>query len=116
MNWYLGALKKYAVFSGRARRMEFWIFVLFNIIIGCILGIIDAVVGTVVLGAIYSLAVFIPSIAVTVRRLHDTDRSGWWYFIILIPLIGLIVLLVFMVLDGTPGPNRFGDNPKETQA
>ncbi|RUO59871.1 DUF805 domain-containing protein [Pseudidiomarina marina] len=119
MNWYLTVLKKYAVFSGRARRSEYWFFVLFNTIIGFVLGFIDGILGFSdpdmsigVLGAIYSLAVLIPSIAVGVRRLHDTDRSGWWLLIALIPLIGAIVLIVFFVMDSTPGENRFGPNPK----
>ncbi|RZQ56045.1 DUF805 domain-containing protein [Pseudidiomarina tainanensis] len=119
MNWYLAVLKKYAVFSGRARRSEYWFFVLFNVIIGFVLGFIDGILGlgnpeagVGVLGTIYSLAVLIPSIAVGVRRLHDTDRSGWWLLIGLIPLIGAIVLIVFFVMDSTPGDNRFGPNPK----
>lgn len=119
MNWYLAVLKKYAVFSGRARRSEYWFFVLFNVIIGFVLGFIDGIfglgnpeAGVGVLGTIYSLAVLIPSIAVGVRRLHDTDRSGWWLLIGLIPLIGAIVLIVFFVMDSTPGDNRFGPNPK----
>ena len=83
MSWYLQALKKYAVFSGRSRRMEYWYFVLFNIIVSIVLGTIDALLGTLgsgmgvgLLSGIYSLAVLIPSLAVTVRRLHDIDRSG----------------------------------------
>lgn len=116
MNWYLGVLKKYAVFAGRARRMEFWMFLLINFIVSIILTCIDIFVGTAVLGMIYSLAVLIPSLAVTVRRLHDIDRTGWWVLIALVPVIGAIVLLVFAVLDGTPGSNRFGDNPKGSEA
>ncbi len=119
MSWYLEALKKYAVFSGRARRMEFWYFVLFNIIVAVVLSLIDRLLGTFsatgnigLLSGIYSLAVLIPTIAVTVRRLHDTDRSGWWILINLVPLIGSIVLLVFELLPGTPGSNRFGPDPK----
>lgn len=121
MNWYFEVLKKYAVFSGRARRKEYWYFVLFNIIVSIILGIIDLGTGTYsiedgigLLSGIYALAVLIPAIAVAVRRLHDTDRSGWWLLIALIPLIGAIVLLVFMVQDSNPGQNQFGPNPKET--
>lgn len=123
MNWYFEVWKKYAVFGGRARRKEYWYFVLFNIIVSLALGIIDGVTGSFspengigLLGAIYSLAVLIPSIAVSVRRLHDTDRSGWWLLIALIPLIGAIVLLVFMVQDSKPGQNQFGSNPKEVTA
>lgn len=117
MNWYLEVLKKYAVFSGRARRTEYWMFFLFNIIIGFVLGFIEGLFGGPgVLGMIYSLAVLIPGIAVSVRRLHDTDRTGWWILIGLIPVIGAIVLLVFMVLDGTPGQNKYGPNPKDFPA
>ena len=119
MSWYLEALKKYAVFSGRSRRREYWYFVLFNIIVGIVLGWIDALLGTRgsyagagLLSGIYGLAVIIPSLAVTVRRLHDIDRSGWWILIALVPLIGVIVLLVFALLDSTPGDNRYGPNPK----
>ena len=123
MSWYLEALKKYAVFSGRSRRMEYWYFVLFNIIVSIVLGTIDALLGTLgsgmgvgLLSGIYGLAILIPSLAVTVRRLHDIDRSGWWIFINLIPLIGAIVLLVFALSDGTPGNNQYGPNPKEATA
>ena len=123
MSWYLEALKKYAVFSGRSRRMEYWYFVLFNIIVSIVLGTIDALLGTLgsgmgvgLLSGIYGLAILIPSLAVTVRRLHDIDRSGWWIFINLIPLIGAIVLLVFAVSEGTPGNNRYGPNPKGVTA
>ena len=123
MSWYLQALKKYAVFSGRSRRMEYWYFVLFNIIVSIVLGTIDALLGTLgsgmgvgLLSGIYGLAILIPSLAVTVRRLHDTDRTGWWILIALVPLIGGIVLLVFALLEGTPGPNRYGLNPKEATA
>jgi uncharacterized membrane protein YhaH (DUF805 family) len=123
LSWYLEALKKYAVFSGRSRRKEYWYFVLFNIIVAIVLAGIDALLGTRssyagagLLSGIYSLAVLIPTLAVTVRRLHDIDRSGWWIFINLIPLIGAIVLLVFAVSEGTPGNNRYGPNPKGATA
>jgi uncharacterized membrane protein YhaH (DUF805 family) len=123
MNWYLAALKKYAEFNGRSRRKEYWMFLLFNIIISIILAVIDKATGSFnetvgigILGAIYDLAILIPSIAVSIRRLHDTDRSGWWLLIGLIPLIGAIVLFVFMVQDSKPGQNRFGPNPKEAAA
>lgn len=119
MNWYLEALKKYATFEGRAGRTEYWFFVLFNVLAVIVLAIIDGVLGTFreeagigLLSGVYALAVLIPSIAVLVRRLHDTDRSGWWILISFVPLIGEIVLLVFALLDGTPGDNRYGPNPK----
>jgi uncharacterized membrane protein YhaH (DUF805 family) len=120
MNWYLGALKRYADFAGRARRREYWFFVLFNLIISAVLSIIDMFVGTYsasagigVLAGIYTLAVLLPGIGVSIRRLHDTGRSGWWLLIVLVPLVGAIVLLVFMVLDSQPGANAYGPNPKE---
>lgn len=119
MNWYLEALRKYAVFDGRARRMEYWMFVLINCLIVVVLSVVDTVVGLFSLGnsigaltGLYWLVVLVPSVAVTVRRLHDTDRSGWWALLALLPVLGTIVLFVFCVLDGTPGPNRFGENPK----
>ena len=123
MSWYLEALKKYAVFGGRSRRKEYWFFVLFNIIVAMVLTAIDFLLGTFsasanvgLLSGIYSLAVLIPTIAVSIRRLHDIDRTGWWILISLIPVIGSIVLFIFALLDGTPGSNRFGPNPKEASA
>ena len=120
MEWYIKVLKQYTDFYGRARRREYWMFVLFNVLISLALGIIDNVIGTYsaemhtgLFEGIYSLAVLVPSLAVTVRRLHDTNRSGWWLLISLIPFLGWALLLVFMILDGTPGENRFGPDPKE---
>lgn len=120
MNWYIAVLKKYAVFSGRARRKEYWFFVLFSLIISIILSVIDGSMGQLdphsgmgFLSGLYGLAVLIPGIAVTVRRLHDTDRTGWWILISFIPLIGVIVLLIFLVLDSTSEDNNYGANPKE---
>lgn len=123
MNSYIETLKKYAVFDGRAGRKEYWLFVLFNIIIAVVLNAVDRMTGTYsgdygmgLLGGIYSLAVLLPGIGVSIRRLHDTDRSGWWLLLVFIPIVGGLVLLVFMILDGTPGTNRFGPNPKEAAA
>jgi uncharacterized membrane protein YhaH (DUF805 family) len=122
LSWFIEALKKYAVFSGRSRRKEYWYYVLFVAIISIVLNIIDGLLGTYdssagvgLLSTIFSLAVLIPSIAVSVRRLHDIDRTGWWVLIGLVPLIGWIVLLVFHVQDSTPGTNRYGPNPKSTE-
>lgn len=119
MDWYIGVLKKYFVFEGRARRKEYWMFTLFNIIVSIVLGIVDGILGLRIgeasigtLGLIYSLAVLLPCLGVSVRRLHDTDRSGWWLLIALVPLVGGLVLLYFMVLDSTPGSNKYGPNPK----
>lgn len=119
MNWYLLALKKYADFKGRSRRSEYWYFVLFNILavmaIAMISGILSSVIGDAAFGltAIYYIGIIIPSLAVAVRRLHDTGRSGWWYLIGLIPIIGGIVLIVFFCEDSKPGSNQWGPNPKE---
>jgi len=119
MNWYFEVLKKYARFNGRARRKEYWYFFLFNIIASIILAVVDVgtgsfneEVGLGFLSGIYTLAVLIPGIAVLIRRLHDTNRSGWWFLIALIPIIGPIVLLVFTVQAGTSGENQYGSDPK----
>ena len=115
MDWYIEVLKKYAVFSGRARRKEYWLFTLFTIIIICVLFLVEELAGAPgVITGLYYLAVLIPSIAVLVRRLHDTNRSGWWFFISFIPIIGSIILLVFLVQDSQPNENRYGRNPKDT--
>ncbi len=114
MNWYIEVLKKYAVFTGRARRTEYWMFFLFNIIIAVAIGVVEGILGSPgVLGLLYSLGVFIPTLAVSVRRLHDTGRSGLWLLIGLVPLIGFIVLIVFFVQDSEYGQNQYGPNPKE---
>ena len=118
MNWYVEALRKYAVFSGRARRKEYWFFILFNILIAAGLTLIDTFVGTYdtlrgvgLLSGLYSLGMLLPSLAVGVRRLHDIGRTGWWLLIGIVPLIGPIVLLVFAVLESQPGDNQYGPNP-----
>jgi len=117
MNWYLEVLKKYAVFNGRARRKEYWMFFLINLIITCVLYFIEILAGGPgVVGGLYELAVLLPYIAVGVRRLHDTNRSGWWLLIGLIPVIGTIVLIVFLVQDSQPGENQYGPNPKAAMA
>ena len=124
MNWFLVAVKqKYADFTGRATRSEYWYFVLFYLLLSAGLMIVDALLGWFnselgvgVLSGIYTLALMIPSLSVTVRRLHDTGRSAWWLLLGLIPLIGGIVLLVFLVQDSQDGANRFGTNPKTVLA
>lgn len=126
---------KYASFTGRAPRSEFWWFILFYAIVGFVLNIIDNATGLLIglgtatfdvgdgqaiidnpqigaLSTLWVLIAFLPLLSVTVRRLHDTNRSGWWWWIQFIPCIGFIVILVFMLLDSTPGDNRFGPNPK----
>jgi uncharacterized membrane protein YhaH (DUF805 family) len=112
MNWYLAVLNKYAVFIGRARRKEYWMFFLFNFIFNSILVIVDGFLGTVSLSIIFGLAVFIPGLAVTIRRLHDIGRTGWWVLIGLIPFIGAIVLIIFAATDGNKGSNEYGADPK----
>jgi uncharacterized membrane protein YhaH (DUF805 family) len=125
MDWYLETLNKYADFGGRARRREYWMFHLINFIISVAVGFAAGLVGgmlglnqTLVTGIalLYSVAMFIPSLAVWVRRLHDTGRSGWWSLIVLIPLIGAVVLLVWAVQDSEPGSNTYGKNPKTSFA
>ena len=112
MNWYVAVLKQYAVFTGRASRTEYWMFFLFNLIIAIAIGVIEGILGIPgIIGIIYSLAVLVPAIAVGVRRLHDTDKTGWWLLIGLIPLIGLIVLIVFLVQPSTQGDNQYGSVP-----
>ncbi|MGF1736303.1 DUF805 domain-containing protein [Photobacterium satsumensis] len=120
MNWYLHVLKNYAVFKGRAQRQEYWYFFLFNIVISVALSMIDSALGNPgagegagLIGTIYSLVILIPSIAVGVRRLHDTGRTGWWMLIGLIPLIGWLVLVYFFVQDSQPAVNEYGPNPKD---
>lgn len=113
MDWYLKVLKNYVGFEGRARRKEYWMFVLINVIISIVLTIVETITDIApFLTVLYSLFVLLPSLAVTVRRLHDTGRSGWWVLISLIPLIGSIVLLVFTCQDSEEGDNQYGTNPK----
>jgi uncharacterized membrane protein YhaH (DUF805 family) len=129
MEWYRAVLKKYAVFDGRARRKEYWYFVLFNFLIAMGLLILGFILGFAIVGSdsealaiviavipvsLYGLAMIIPSIAVTVRRLHDIDFSGWWYLISLIPG-GSVVLFIFALLDTKPGPNKYGPDPKAAE-
>ena len=123
MNWYLAVLKNYVGFSGRARRKELWMFVLFNIIFAIVALIIDRIIGTSfghmgygIIYVLYCLAVFLPGLAVQVRRLHDLGKSGWMILIALIPLVGAIWLLVLYCLDSQPGENQYGPNPKEVAA
>jgi uncharacterized membrane protein YhaH (DUF805 family) len=117
MHWYTDVLKRYADFKGRARRSEYWYFFLCNLAIAIVLAIVDSIVrkltglGFNPLGTLYALIVIVPGIAVTVRRLHDTDRSGWWVLLGFVPFAGL-VLIVFLAQEGVGTTNRFGINPK----
>ncbi|WP_212748516.1 DUF805 domain-containing protein [Pseudoalteromonas rubra] len=120
MDSYLSVLKNYTEFKGRARRKEYWLFMLCNLIVMIVLGLIDMMLGLYseeagvgLVSGLYALAVIIPSIAVGVRRLHDIGRSGWWLLLTFVPLVGPLVLLVFNVMDSKPGENEYGPNPKE---
>lgn len=112
MNWYLKALRNYATFEGRARRKEYWLFMLFNFLIATALALAEGVANPFsssdqgVLATIYYLAVLIPGLAVAVRRMHDTDHSGWW---ILLPIVNFVL----SVREGQSGSNRFGPDPKD---
>lgn len=109
VDWTKKCLQNYANFNGRARRKEYWFFYLATIIVGFIAGIIDGLLGTEgIIGGIITLAVFIPTLAVSVRRLHDIDKSGWWIFINLIPIIGWIIFLVWLATDTKPHANQWG--------
>ena len=111
--WKQVVLERYAQFTGRSRRAEFWWYVLANFIISVVLNILVGIASIfVVLDLIYVLAVLIPGLAVAIRRLHDTDKSGWWILIGLIPLVGAIVLIVFWATDGKPEPNQYGASEK----
>ena len=114
MEWYIEVLKKYAVFTGRARRKEYWMFFLFNIIIAFAIGLVFGFIGGALgigttlsnlVSGVYNLALLIPGIAVGIRRMHDSGRSGWW---LLVPLVNL----VFLCQDSQPGENEYGANPK----
>ena len=123
MNYYLKVLQNYATFTGRARRSEYWYFALFNVIFSLVATILDNVLGIALEGigygplyGLYVLAMLIPGIAVTVRRLHDVGKSGWMFLIILIPLVGAIWLLVLFCTDSQLENNKWGQNPKEISA
>lgn len=122
MNWFIKSLKQYADFKGRARRKEYWMFILFSIIIGIILTLIEMMTGTFnyfvnmgPLSALFSLVILVPNLAVTVRRLHDIGKSGWMMLIVLIPIIGAIWFFILMIRDSEPGHNKYGENPKDIQ-
>ncbi|KPL50025.1 membrane protein [Xanthomonas axonopodis] len=128
MEWMLLPLKRYADFNGRSRRKEYWAFALMQFLVLFVFGDLFAI-AAVAMGnengpgalawlicavmVIVCLALIVPAIAVTVRRLHDQDKSGWFYLISLVPYVGAFVLLVFMCIEGTPGPNQYGENSKQ---
>ena len=129
MHWYLEVLKKYAQFDGRARRKEYWMFALINFLIEIVFLLVVVLAAAAMShsdnpGAamlllipfyLYAFAIFIPALAVTVRRLHDTGKSGWFVLLGFVPIVGGIIVLVFMCQDSQPGPNEFGPNPKGMQ-
>jgi uncharacterized membrane protein YhaH (DUF805 family) len=129
MNWYIDVLKKYAQFDGRARRKEYWMFALINFVIEFAYCIFVGVVAAVMSHSdnpgmaallfiplwIYALAILVPALAVSVRRLHDTGKSGWFILLGFVPIVGGIIVLVFMCQDSQPGPNEYGPNPKGMQ-
>lgn len=112
--WKLVVLERYTKFDGRARRAEFWWFVLANLIVYVVLAILAGAVSAIfwVLYVAYALAMIVPSIAVAIRRLHDTGKTGWLLLISFIPVVGPIILLVFYLLDSTPGTNQYGTSEK----
>ena len=120
MEWAILPLKRYAEFTGRSRRKEYWMFTLLAIGIYIVASILDRIAGMngMIAGrygpitALVALSLLVPSLAVSIRRLHDSDRSGWWLLLGLVPMVGEIIVLVFMVLKGTRGDNRFGADPK----
>ena len=121
MQWYLDVLKKYAVFSGRARRKEFWMFVLFNFIAVIVAGILDNILNTTysnqstgIISTLYSLAVLLPGLGVAIRRMHDLGKSGWWVLVSLIPIAGIIWYIVLVATEGQHGDNQYGADPKAT--
>jgi uncharacterized membrane protein YhaH (DUF805 family) len=122
MSWFLMAMQKYATFSGRSQRSEYWYYFLFYMIIVIVCAIVDGMLGAGKnnnVGWISTLAVFgmlVPSIAVTVRRLHDIGKSGWWFLVAFVPLVGGIILLLFAVQDSQPDTNEYGPNPKGSKA
>lgn len=120
MQYFLHAIRNYVNFSGRARRKEFWMFVLFAFLFSVAAGIIDNTLGTVdstgsagLVGGLFALFLLLPSLAVTARRLHDTGKSALWMLLYFIPAVGFLVILIFCLLPGNEGPNRYGPDPKQ---
>jgi len=118
MSWFIAVLKKYATFSGRACRSEYWYYVLFYLLISIVLSLMDGILGSArhegggLLSGLFALGTLLPTIGVGVRRLHDIGRSGWWLLVGFVPLVGGLVLLWFAGKDSDPGDNAYGPNPK----
>ena len=117
LNSFLRVIRKYKIFTGRSDRREFWMFMLCNLIIGIILGILSSIpiIGVIftIVAVLYSLGILVPSIAVSIRRLHDTNRSGYFLLIAFVPFVGFLVVLALCAMEGTPDENQYGPNPKE---
>jgi len=116
VHWYLDVLKKYAVFRGRADCKEYWMYTLFSLIIAVPLYLLGMAIGSPIPVLIYCVAVLLPSLGVTVRRLHDTGKSGWAVLIGIVPILGDLALLVFTATAGDPGRNKYGEDPKAVAA
>ncbi|MBU3668742.1 MAG: DUF805 domain-containing protein [Candidatus Taylorbacteria bacterium] len=122
MNYFITCLKKYAVFEGRARRAEYWYFVLFSTLISIVIGLLESVdpvsqeFGTGTLGFAYNLLILLPSLAAGARRLHDINKSGWFLLIGIIPILGWILIIVWLARKGDAGPNDYGSDPKIEEA
>lgn len=122
MDWYFKVLRNYVGFSGRARRKEFWMFILVNLVLTGVLTVLDKMLGLRIakeeglLTTIYGVFIFLPYWAVQFRRLHDSNRSAWWLLLLLIPLIGWLIVLAFSCQNGTPGENEYGPDPKRLDA
>jgi uncharacterized membrane protein YhaH (DUF805 family) len=114
VNWFMTALKKYIVFSGRSRRAEFWYFYLGYMIIAIVASLIDLIFRTSLFTIIVSLALVLPTLGVSIRRMHDLGKSGWWILINLIPLVGSIWYIVLAATEGQPAANQYGPDPKQT--
>ena len=117
MKWMFLPLKRIGDFRGRSRRREFWMFTLFEVAVICATGFVDRALGEArgegIIGSLVILAFMVPSVMVPIRRLHDTDRSGWWIWVSLVPVLGSLALLALFCMEGTGGTNRYGEDPKD---
>ena len=112
MNWYLKVMREYFNVNGRARRTEYWMYLLVYVGIVIVAGVLDALLNSQLISGLVALAHLIPTITVGVRRLHDIGRSGWWLLVALIPLIGWLIALYWAVKEGDAHDNAYGANPK----